>query len=144
MINHIETGPNNLIEQPFLVSESPPFALLLYFQLRLPLNHYFAFLVVLTFITNAPRLNNMYFIINGFVFLHKSDLIPFIVELSASHEATAVISLHVISHKTQYVFISKHINQISLLFLLGETNRLQGACVYGTSKQPFHNSVRTA
>ena len=31
----------------------------------------------------------------------------------------------------------------SLLFLLGETNHLQGACMYCTSKQPLYNSMRT-
>ena len=108
-----------------------------------PLNHYFALLVVLTFITNAPRLNNMYFIINGFVFLHKSDLIPFIVELSPYISGTAVVSYLETSQKEDMFSRCQIYKPGSFLFLLGEAYHLQGACMNCTSKQPLYNGTGT-
>ena len=79
------------------------------------------------------------------MFLHKSDLIPFIVELSAYISATAVVSLLLKPVENRICFhgASKHINRVVLLFLLGETNHLQGACMYSTSKQPLYNGAGT-
>ena len=79
------------------------------------------------------------------MFLHKSDLIPFIVELSSYISDTAVVSLPLKPVKKRDMFSRrfKTYKPSSIFILLGETNYLQGACMYSASKQPFHNSMRT-
>ena len=54
------------------------------------------------------------------MFLHKSDLIPFIVELSPYISGTAVVSLRLKPVKKRICFhgISKHINRVVFLFYL--------------------------
>ena len=78
------------------------------------------------------------------LFLHKSDLIPFIVELSPYISGTAVVSYLKTSQKEDmFSRCFKTYKPSSFLFLLGEANHLQGACMYSTSKQPLYNGTRT-
>ena len=79
------------------------------------------------------------------LFLHKSDLIPFIVELSPYISGTAAVSLLLKPVKKRDMFSRcfKTYKPGVILFLLGEVHHLQGACMYCASKQPLYNSLRT-
>lgn len=78
------------------------------------------------------------------MFLHKSDLIPFVVELSPYISGTAVVSLLLKPVKKRDMFSRvKTYKPGAILFLLGEVHHLQGVCMYSTSKQPLYNSIRT-
>ena len=79
------------------------------------------------------------------MFLHKSDLTPFIVEFSPYISGTAVVSLLLKPVKKRDMFSRyfKTYKPGSRLFLLGETNHLQGVCMYSASKQPFYNGTGT-
>ena len=69
------------------------------------------------------------------MFLHKSDLIPFIVELSPYISGTAVVSnLETSQKEDSFLRCFKTYKPGSILFLPGETNHLQGACMNCMSK----------